>query len=246
MVDSLGKECVVALYDYQEKSPREVSMKKNDVLTLLNSNHKDWWKVETSNDRQGFVPAAYVKKIDAPLSDSQANLVEQYTVASRQKNIDEQYKRLLDLGKDRRERLQQSMRAFLLVRDANELSQWVIEKETVAISEEVVESLEQVEEQQKRFEELQMDKRDKQKKLKELNDVVNQLDMIGQTEAVEKITTQIENLNHRWTALEEKTAEKADNLERSHAVQRYHRDCDETKEWILEKDAMLNTDDVGK
>jgi spectrin alpha len=31
----LGKECVVALYEYQEKSPREVSMKKGDVLAFL-------------------------------------------------------------------------------------------------------------------------------------------------------------------------------------------------------------------
>lgn len=35
-----GKEAVMALYDYTEKSPREVSMKKGDVLTLLNSNNK--------------------------------------------------------------------------------------------------------------------------------------------------------------------------------------------------------------
>ena len=35
-----GKEVVMALYDYTEKSPREVSMKKSDVLTLLNSNNK--------------------------------------------------------------------------------------------------------------------------------------------------------------------------------------------------------------
>lgn len=40
MVDVSGKECVVALYDYAEKSPREVSMKRGDVLTLLNSNNK--------------------------------------------------------------------------------------------------------------------------------------------------------------------------------------------------------------
>lgn len=37
-----GKECVVALYDYTEKSPREVSIKKGDVLSLLNSLNKDW------------------------------------------------------------------------------------------------------------------------------------------------------------------------------------------------------------
>lgn len=40
VVDITGKEAVVALYDYTEKSPREVSMKKGDILTLLNSNNK--------------------------------------------------------------------------------------------------------------------------------------------------------------------------------------------------------------
>nr|2F2W_A Chain A, Spectrin alpha chain, brain [Gallus gallus]2JM8_A Chain A, Spectrin alpha chain, brain [Gallus gallus]2JM9_A Chain A, Spectrin alpha chain, brain [Gallus gallus]2JMA_A Chain A, Spectrin alpha chain, brain [Gallus gallus] len=62
-MDETGKELVLALYDYQEKSPAEVTMKKGDILTLLNSTNKDWWKVEV-NDRQGFVPAAYVKKLD--------------------------------------------------------------------------------------------------------------------------------------------------------------------------------------
>ena len=89
VVDSLGKECVVALYDYQEKSPREVSMKKGDVLTLLNSSNKDWWKVEV-NDRQGFVPAAYVKKIDSGLTASQSNLADEYTISVRQNQIDNQ------------------------------------------------------------------------------------------------------------------------------------------------------------
>ena len=49
-------------------------MKKGDVLTLLNFNNKDWWKVEV-NDRQGFVPAAYVKKMDPGLTASQQQLV---------------------------------------------------------------------------------------------------------------------------------------------------------------------------
>jgi len=39
-IDQIGRESVVALYDYQEKSPREVSMKKGDILTLLNSSNK--------------------------------------------------------------------------------------------------------------------------------------------------------------------------------------------------------------
>nr|1E6G_A Chain A, SPECTRIN ALPHA CHAIN [Gallus gallus] len=62
-MDETGKELVLVLYDYQEKSPRELTIKKGDILTLLNSTNKDWWKVEV-NDRQGFIPAAYLKKLD--------------------------------------------------------------------------------------------------------------------------------------------------------------------------------------
>lgn len=45
MDDETGKELVLALYDYQEKSPREVTMKKGDILTLLNSTNKARHKV---------------------------------------------------------------------------------------------------------------------------------------------------------------------------------------------------------
>uniref|UniRef100_UPI003F778868 Spectrin alpha chain, non-erythrocytic 1 n=1 Tax=Gallus gallus TaxID=9031 RepID=UPI003F778868 len=62
-MDETGKELYLVLYDYQEKSPRELTVKKGDILTLLNSTNKDWWKVEV-NDRQGFLPAAYLKKLD--------------------------------------------------------------------------------------------------------------------------------------------------------------------------------------
>ena len=50
---------------------------------------QDWWKVEV-NDRQGFVPAAYVKKMDAAQSASQANLVEDANIVRRQENIEQE------------------------------------------------------------------------------------------------------------------------------------------------------------
>ena len=40
MVDDLASEKVMALYDYQEKNPREISMKKGDILNLLNNANK--------------------------------------------------------------------------------------------------------------------------------------------------------------------------------------------------------------
>lgn len=51
---------------------------------------QDWWKVEV-NDRQGFVPAAYVKKLDPTQSSSRENLLdEQGSIALRQDQIDNQ------------------------------------------------------------------------------------------------------------------------------------------------------------
>jgi spectrin alpha len=243
-IDNIGKECVVALYDYQEKSPREVSMKKGDILTLLNSSNKDWWKVEV-NDRQGFVPAAYVKKIDSSLTASQSNLADEYTISVRQQQIENQYGQLLDLGKQRKEKLEESCKAYQLVREAGELAQWIADKETVAVSAEVGEDLEQVEGVQRKFDDFQKDLKANEARLIELNTVAERLTAMGQTEAAEKIRIQIEDLNQRWAALQQVTQEKAQTLGSAHEVQRYHRDADETKDWIDEKENTLDSTDFG-
>ena len=42
------------------------------------------------NDRQGFVPAVYVKKIDSSLTASQSQLADEYTISVRQQQIENQ------------------------------------------------------------------------------------------------------------------------------------------------------------
>ena len=46
--------------------------------------------------------------------------------------------------------------------------------------------------------------------------------------------------------LEDQTTERKKQFEAAHEVQRFHRDADETKEWIQEKDQALSVDDLGK
>lgn len=62
---------------------------QTSVMTF-NWYFQDWWKVET-NDRQGFVPAAYVKRIDSHKASqellSQAPEVD--SVAQRQQALDD-------------------------------------------------------------------------------------------------------------------------------------------------------------
>ena len=62
---------------------------KNVHISWCSAN-KDWWKVEV-NDRQGFVPAAYVKKIDSSLTASQSQLADEYTISVRQGQIENQW-----------------------------------------------------------------------------------------------------------------------------------------------------------
>ncbi|KPP71819.1 spectrin alpha chain, non-erythrocytic 1-like [Scleropages formosus] len=197
--DETGKELVLALYDYQEKSPREVTMKKGDILTLLNSTNKDWWKVEV-NDRQGFVPAAYVKKLDPTQSSSRENLLEEQgsivlrqeqienqslvtkeacSVSVRMKQVEELYGALLELGEKRKDMLEKSCKKFMLFREANELQQWITEKEGALTNEELGSDLEQVEVLQKKFDDFQKDLKANESRLREINKVASELESEG-------------------------------------------------------------------
>ncbi|CDW52174.1 Spectrin alpha chain [Trichuris trichiura] len=245
IIGSLGRECVVALYDYTEKSPREVSMKKGDVLTLLNSTNKDWWKVEV-NDRQGFVPAAYLKKIEPGLTSSQQQLLEASSIAAKQNQIESLYSCLLDLGNQRRKKLEEACKGYQLLREANELAEWIRSKEQLAVSQEIGQDLEEVEILQKKFDDFQSDLRANEVRLAEMNRISSALAAIGQTEAAQKIRQQIDNLNERWQALQEVATQRAQQLGSAHEVQRFHRDVDEAKDWMKEKDDAFDSEDFGR
>uniref|UniRef100_A0A8D3D4X2 Spectrin alpha chain, non-erythrocytic 1 n=1 Tax=Scophthalmus maximus TaxID=52904 RepID=A0A8D3D4X2_SCOMX len=296
--DETGKELVLALYDYQEKSPREVTMKKGDILTLLNSTNKDWWKVEV-NDRQGFVPAAYVKKLDPTQSSSRENLLDEHgsialrqdqienqlvtkeacSVSVRMKQVEELYGTLLELGEKRKDMLEKSCKKFMLFREANELQQWIHEKESALTNEEMGSDLEQVEVLQKKFDDFQKDLKANESRLRDINKVASELESEGlMAEEAPMVQAQVsssspadsktaspwkvkhknfvesccsrfwfcvQELNNRWRSLQQLAEERSNMLGSAHEVQRFHRDADETKEWIEEKNQALNTDNYG-
>lgn len=65
------------------------------------------------------------------------------------------YHSLLELGEKRKAMLEKSCKRFMLFREANELQQWINEKEAALTSEEVGADLEQVEVLQKKFDDFQ-------------------------------------------------------------------------------------------
>jgi spectrin alpha len=163
----------------------------------------------------------------------------------RQKQISDQYENMLDLGRQRKDKLEESCKAYQLVREAGELAQWINDKENVALAAEVGDDLEQVEVIQRKFDDFQKDLKANEARLVELNTIAERLTAMGQTEAAEKIKIQIEDLNQRWAALQQVTQERAQTLGSAHEVQRYHRDADETKDWVEEKEVALSSEDIG-
>lgn len=103
--------------------------------------------------KQGFVPAAYVRKITSPPSSSAAtpasstlslNIIGQDTVQARQLSIKSKYSRLQTLSKERRQRLEESKKKFFLTREISELEHWISDKEALAGGEEMGKDLEHV------------------------------------------------------------------------------------------------------
>ncbi len=244
-----GRQCVIALYDYVEKSPREVSVKKGDVLTLINSNNKDWWKVEI-NDRQGFVPAAYVKRIETDLTlqgqQAQANAAGNgSSVAQRQAQIESEYQKLIDLGRKRSDKLQEACDAHRLVREAADLTMWIEDKEKVASEERLGESPDEVELLTRRFDDFKKDLKVNEARIVELNRIAEKLRAMNQPESAKKIQDEIEILNIKWTELQKVTAHRQHKLMSAHEVQRFQRDADETMDWINEKNETLQDTELG-
>ena len=83
-----------------------------------------------TNDRQGFVPAAYVKRIDSKTAsqDLVDNAEEVDTVSQRQDALDKKYQDLLDAGAERRKKLEESIERHGLLREAHEIESWINDK----------------------------------------------------------------------------------------------------------------------
>jgi len=63
----------VALYDYEANTEEELSIKKNDVLYILEDDDPHWWKakLKTADPNYlyvGLVPSNYVEPVSNPCS----------------------------------------------------------------------------------------------------------------------------------------------------------------------------------
>jgi spectrin alpha len=222
-------------------------MRKGEILTLLSSHNKDWWKVEI-NDRQGFVPAAYVKRVDPSGGEKSAISASFITVASKQNDVEDHYNRLLQLGKHRRDKLENTLKAYQLVREANDLQQTIGDSDILDNMEELIvpQNMKGVQSERKRLEDARKEQEGAKLKLAEMEVVAEKLKKSGQPEAIEKVENIILQLKKKVQRVEQIQVQKLQQLEKQDACERYYAECNEVGEWIDEKKALLAIDDLGK
>lgn len=66
------------------------------------------------------------------------------TINAKQSQIEDQYKRLKMLGEQRKRKLEEACKAYQLLREANDLAEWIKSREAVASQQEIGQDLEQV------------------------------------------------------------------------------------------------------
>lgn len=150
------------------------------------------------------------------------------------------------LGEQRTRKLSEACKGYQLLREANDLADWIRSRETVASQSEIGTDLEQVEILQKKFDDFKGDLKANEIRLQEMNQIATALTSVGQTETAVRIRQQIDDLNQRWKALEQQAEQREQQLGSAHEVQRFHRDVEETKDWINEKNEALDSQDFGR
>jgi len=200
------------------------------------------------------VPAAYLRKIEVASSNQEAlqggggdagtpsSLSSVASVAARQKQIQNEYDNVIQLGRNRQNKLQEACDAHRLVREAADLTLWIADKEKIAIDQNLGENPDEVELLTRRFDDFKKDLKVNEARIAELNKLAERLKQMGKTDAAKKIHDEIEILNIKWTELQKVTAHRQHKLMSAHEVQRFQRDADETMDWINEKNEAINMD----
>lgn len=56
-----GGESAKVLYDFDAQGEDELTVKENDVITVMDKENDEWWLVRNSRGQEGVVPAQYVE-----------------------------------------------------------------------------------------------------------------------------------------------------------------------------------------
>ncbi|XP_063713105.1 spectrin alpha chain-like isoform X2 [Symsagittifera roscoffensis] len=250
VTDVVDLECATVVYDYLEKNPRELSVKKGETVTILSTPTRDWYKVENQEGKQGFVPANHLKRAEPVVKSSQERLAEEArTVSDRQKQIENQYGDLKGAAEKKERALKLRTELYGLKGESKNLLMWTSKKNHNKLLDQVDnvltaedEDLDKIDELSSKFNNLQNDVENSKKKLDENKNKYEELkaQLDDDEEVPEDLLT--EDMEHAVEAvsyLQNKVFDKSSQLGSAHEVKNYIRESDLVLERISEKDKAI-------
>ena len=170
---------------------------------------------------------------------------ESETIAVKQSHVDKLYASLKDLTGDRRIKLDEVLKLYLLNRDIEDIEQWIAEREVVAGSHELGQDFEHVTMLRDRFREFAHNTESiGQERVAAVNEICDQLIQSGHSDAA-TIAEWKDGINESWADLLELIDTRTQMLQASWELFKFYNDCKETLDRIHEKE-MLMSEEVGK
>ncbi|XP_050686605.1 spectrin alpha chain-like [Eriocheir sinensis] len=164
------------------------------------------------------------------------------TVEKRLQAINSSYANLCDLAKKRHLYLEESIKLFSFMRECHGFEIWMREKEKLL---RVDDKGDNVEAAKKKFEQFLTDLSAASKRIEIINKMVKDFEDTGHSQ-LEKIKMRQKQIHDQWAHLNRLKQQKEQSLEGASSVELFHRTCDETRDWMLEKMEKLDTDELGR
>merc|ERR1712012_723298 len=166
-------------------------------------------------------------------------------IAVRIGQVDKLYAGLKDLAAERRAKLDDALKLFMLNREVDDLEQWIAEREVIAGSHELGQDYEHVTLLIERFREFAKDTDAiGSERVAAVNAIADSLISVGHTDAA-TIAQWKDSLNDAWADLGELIDTRNQMLEASRELHKYFHVCKDVLSRILEKQNSMS-DELGR
>jgi len=204
-------------------------MKKHEALEAAVEDYRD-------NVRQLGEVARQLASEGHPTSEA---------IGVRLAQVEKLYAGLKELANERRAKLDDALKLFMLNREVDDLEQWIAEREVVAGSHELGQDYDHVTLLWERFREFAKDtEMIGNERVNSVNDIADSLISSGHTDAA-TIAQWKDALNDAWADLGELIDTRTQMLEASKELHKYFHDCKDVLGRILEKENSMS-EELGR
>ncbi|XP_052270062.1 spectrin beta chain-like isoform X3 [Dreissena polymorpha] len=166
-------------------------------------------------------------------------------IAVRQSQVDKLYAGLKDLAQERRSKLEEVLKLYMLSHEIEDLMQWIAEREVVACSHELGQDFEHVTLLKERFQEFALETESiGTERVAAANHTCDNLIALHHSDSA-TIAEWKDLLNERWEDLLELIDTRHQELQASWERHKFFSDCKETLEIIVEKQNSI-PDELGR